>query len=165
LTDSAVAALSYDSSKGTTMVRCSVLALILPALLAGCGSSLAPVHGKVIAHGQPVTAGSVMFVPKAKEADSASAGRPAVGAPDETGAFQLSTFAKNDGALIGTHVVTFAAPTPPVTVDATLHEKQRQLYEKFGKCKLRPGYEVEVKPGSNEIVLDVTPMESGSPPQ
>jgi len=141
----------------------ALLALALPGLLVGCNSQLATVHGKIVCDGKPVAAGSVSFFPKPKAEGDLHAGRPASGAPDESGEFQLSTYGKNDGALIGTHVVTYLPPTPPVTVDRVLYEQQLKVYEKFGKCKLPAGYEVEVKPGRNEFVLDVTPRADDQP--
>jgi len=112
------------------------------------------VHGKLVYNGKPVTAGSILFSPKA-DPEQLEAGKPAAGAPDENGDFQLSTFQENDGALVGTHIVTYMAPNPPQTIDKELAAKMRERHKQFGGLKLPPGYTVEVKAGRNDIVLEL----------
>jgi hypothetical protein len=72
------------------------------ASVAGCdrGPTLAPVSGKVLLNGQPLEFGSVMFQP--------SSGQPAIGEIQPDGTFTLSTFAPNDGAVVGVHKVRIA---------------------------------------------------------
>ena len=132
-----------------------VIALIIPALLAGCGSNMGQVHGKITFEGQPVTSGSVTFAPKVP-ADQFEAGRPASGAPNAAGEFQLSTFRKNDGALVGPHIVTYLAPQAPESVDPVWYAERLKLFQKYGKCRLPKGYVVEVKPGRNDITLELS---------
>jgi hypothetical protein len=71
--------------------------------LSGCTGSdrpaLAPVHGQVTFEGKPVADATVVFL-------SPGAPRPAVGTTDSSGKYQLTTFEPNDGAVVGTHVVT-----------------------------------------------------------
>lgn len=79
---------------------------MLPALMvAGCSGGgtpeTAPVSGKVIFEGEPVTNATVTFTPEA--------GRPATGSIDGEGRFSLSTFRPNDGAVPGRHRVTFGS--------------------------------------------------------
>src|SRR5215204_2616518 len=87
---------------------CAVYALILIALIcAGCGqktSTVAVVRGKVTLDGKPLPSGNIVTIP--------TGGRGAVG-PIQNGEFELSTFAKKDGALIGTHKVAVSANEPP----------------------------------------------------
>jgi len=58
-----------------------------------------PVSGKVTYRGKPVAGASVAF-------RAPGAPRLAVGTTDEAGNFRLTTFEPNDGAVLGTHVVT-----------------------------------------------------------
>jgi hypothetical protein len=82
-------------------------ALALAALAAGCGGSeeLAPVEGVVRLDGQPLGKGIVTFVP--------AAGRSASGTLGSDGTFQLGTYGKTDGALVGKHMVTITATEAP----------------------------------------------------
>ena len=76
-------------------------ALILPALIAGCGPSLPAtryVNGVVTLDGRPVEGAAVLFSP--------DEGRPASGTTNAQGEFELQTFAPGDGAVLGTHKVT-----------------------------------------------------------
>lgn len=72
-------------------------------LLAGCSKSgrmsITPVHGQVTYQGRPVAEATVEFL-------CPGASRPAAGVTDEQGNYRLTTFTANDGAMIGTHVVT-----------------------------------------------------------
>ena len=80
--------------------------------LLGCLGSgkrtIAPVHGQVTFQGKPVVGATVEFLCE-------GASRPAVGMTDNEGKYQLTTFTQNDGAMVGTHVVT-------VNVYATIAE-------------------------------------------
>jgi hypothetical protein len=68
----------------------------------GCPSTspVAQVHGKVTLDGKPLAAGGVATIP--------SGGRGA-GGIIKNGEFKLSTFGKDDGALIGSHKVAVIA--------------------------------------------------------
>ena len=69
----------------------------------GCGNSgasTASVKGKVTVAGQPVEGIAVTFTP--------ATGRPGVGVTDASGNFTLSTLANADGAVPGTHKVSFS---------------------------------------------------------
>ena len=92
----------------------------------GGGAGLAPVSGKLTFKGEPVSAGSLSFAPKAPP-EKAIAGRSATGTPDDKGEFQLSTHKLNDGALIGEHYVTYSPPQPPETSDPVQRDKEMEL--------------------------------------
>jgi hypothetical protein len=69
------------------------------------------VSGKVTYRGKPVAGATVVFL-------CTGAPRPAVGTTDASGMYQLTTFEPNDGAVVGTHVVTvkkIAAMSPEGT--------------------------------------------------
>jgi hypothetical protein len=76
--------------------------LALPA--AGCGKAkppTAPVAGRVLLDGKPVSDAAVMFEPL-------DGGVPARGSTGADGSFSLSTFARDDGALLGRHRVSIS---------------------------------------------------------
>lgn len=71
-------------------------------LWAGCshsGRTISPVRGQVTYQKKPVAGATVTFL-------CPGAPRMAVGTTDENGNYQLTTFQPNDGAIVGTHVVT-----------------------------------------------------------
>lgn len=133
-----------------------VLSLLLLPFAAGCGTEpMGQVHGKILFEGKPVPVGSVTFAPKAKTEDELESGRPATGTPNENGEFQLSTHKLNDGALVGTHIVTYTPPQPPETNNPEQRAREMKLFQQYGRCRLQPGYEFEVKPGRNDVTLEV----------
>ncbi|WP_165072933.1 hypothetical protein [Paludisphaera rhizosphaerae] len=83
----------------------SVVALALSLIFVGCGDSSStppggmtvPVKGIVTYKGKPLAQGTVVFEP--------DAGREAQGEVGPDGSFTLSTFAKDDGAVPGSHRV------------------------------------------------------------
>jgi hypothetical protein len=80
------------------------LAIIgLCVLLGGCSGSdrpaTAPVRGQVRYENRPVANATVAFL-------CPGAPRLAVGTTDQNGNYQLTTYEENDGAILGTHVVT-----------------------------------------------------------
>ena len=83
------------------LVLHGVMLLALAGLCAAAGCSrrlpTAAVQGKVLYQGQPLRFGSVLF--------QSAAGPPATGIIQPDGTFQLSTYGKNDGAVIGKHQV------------------------------------------------------------
>ena len=84
------------------------LALLSPLWIGGCGGSQSgprvaptlPVHGKVTYQGQPLTGGTIQTEP--------DRGREASGIIGPDGAFTLTTFKENDGAVPGTHRVAIS---------------------------------------------------------
>lgn len=69
----------------------------------GCGankSTVAQVHGKVVLDGKPLANGTIVTRPQA--------GRGSQGVISN-GEFELGTFGRDDGALIGTHAVAIVA--------------------------------------------------------
>lgn len=90
----------------------SVVAICLA--VTGCGPSrdpnlppTAPVSGQVIYDGKPLDRGNgtITFHPE-------GSGNPAVGMIGESGEFSLSTYAADDGAVVGQHSVTIDIPPP-----------------------------------------------------
>ena len=88
----------------------SLLSLLPLALLSGCGDGIdrpetVPVTGTVLYNGKPVEKAVVSF-------SCEGAPLSAVGVSDAEGKFTLSTFGYNDGAIVGTHVVTVSKADP-----------------------------------------------------
>jgi len=81
-----------------TAATALALGILAPA---GCGPKkpvTAPVAGRVLLDGKPVAEAAVLFQP-------VDGGVPARGGTDAEGRFGLSTFARDDGALVGRHRV------------------------------------------------------------
>ena len=71
------------------------------SLIVGCGSDQLPlsaVSGQVTLNGRPLTNAKVVFLPES--------GPAASGDLDAEGRFQLTTYTRHDGAVIGQHRVT-----------------------------------------------------------
>jgi hypothetical protein len=119
---------------------CLFLAAAGLAALSGCGGpTMAPVKGRVMFNGKPVREAQVTFSPAGAEGQKET-GKPATGFTDENGQFELSTFAKYDGAIVGRHNVhVMIDQTNPV------------------KCKLTKDLTLEVTPEGNEFTIDMDP--------
>ena len=94
---------------------CTVTSLLLMLLLAGetgCGKSSLPerarVEGQVTLDGNPLAAGTVMFVP---DGTKGTTGPPAIGFIDAHGRYQLTTDrgSSGDGAVVGFHKISIEA--------------------------------------------------------
>lgn len=87
-----------------------VLALVLVFLISGCGSKFpetASVKGTVSYGGKPVGNGTILFTPEGK-------GNAATGEIQADGTFQLTTFQRNDGAVVGAYKVSMFINPPGV---------------------------------------------------
>lgn len=97
--------------------------LVLPVL--GCGEPgpppLAPVHGKVTHQGEPLTTGSVLFVPVAAKAEG-SRDYPASGQIGPDGSYRLTTVDPGDGAAVGEHKVVVISMTGGSPAPTGLYE-------------------------------------------
>jgi hypothetical protein len=89
----------------------AILVASVCGLLGGCGGAqtLAPVSGVVLSDGKPIANIHVTF--------TRGTDRPATGASNASGQFQLRTVTENDGAFVGEHVVTIhhLAESPSLT--------------------------------------------------
>ena len=93
------------------MLRLSLFSLALASLVPcmGCNNGEFTVHpakGIVTCGGVPVSGGSISFTPQGKS-DSLETGKPASATIDSDGKFTLSTYGRFDGAIVGTHSVTY----------------------------------------------------------
>lgn len=126
---------------------------VMVAALLGCGPSgpeLGRVTGRVMMEGQPVTAGSVSFWP--------GDGRPARGSIAEDGTYELTTFKRNDGALVGEHRVTIKATRlsePVPELDSTAAEIAH--FSRKGAKRIRAAHVTWVVPEEYSEV-DTSPL-------
>ena len=128
-----------------TVGLCSLL------LLAGCAGSgsapkTAPVSGKIVlANGEPLTRGIIIFHPKDPPGNEA---RAFVG---KDGSFKLSTFLQEDGAVPGHYVVTVEpianqAPGGQVKVEGS----EARIPKRYWSEEKSP-LKVEIKAGENTL--------------
>ncbi|MEN6405319.1 MAG: hypothetical protein ABFC77_02495 [Thermoguttaceae bacterium] len=134
-------------------VLCTTMALTIAICLTttGCGrsdhASTVSVTGKVTFNGKPLQSGSVMFVP--------DTGRPAEGEIQSDGTFQLTTYAKNDGAAIGHHRVAITCTGPSKDTSGEASPGPSLIPEKYGDYKTS-GLEVTVKDKNEPFVFELT---------
>ncbi|MCA9069380.1 MAG: hypothetical protein KDA84_10675, partial [Planctomycetaceae bacterium] len=99
------------------MNRSASFLLLLPVFaLIGCGPErfpTAPASGEVTYNGKRVTGGTITLVP-INEDGSERKGKPALGDISQEGLFELTTYEKGDGAMVGKHRVVY---TPPENID------------------------------------------------
>lgn len=129
-------------------------ALLACAALVGCGAggaAKAPVKGKVVANGQPVTAGTVMFAPVGGQ-DNAVA---VAGQIQTDGTFVMSTDRAGDGVAIGKHQVSYSAPDAEVTETTDGSDPVVKLSPYVNLVVQQP--DVEVKAGQNDMTIELVP--------
>jgi hypothetical protein len=111
---------------------------------AGCSDSdrpnVAPVRGKVTYNSKPVAGATVEFL-------CPGAPRPASGTTDADGHYHLTTFEPEDGAILGTHVITVnkynaeqeESPLQPVapgkSINEAIAEDMRRSVDTIEKAK------------------------------
>ena len=117
-------------------------AVVLLVGFAGCGAlssappapTTVPVTGKVTYQGRPLTKGTVMFEPE-------GAGKEGRGEIQPDGTYVLSTYKKDDGAVLGNHHVTV------LNADKMVPQK----YAGRGTSKL----EMEVSEGKTDYSINL----------
>ncbi|MDX1946603.1 MAG: hypothetical protein SFU86_14470 [Pirellulaceae bacterium] len=119
--------------------------------LAGCGNkSLAPVKGKVVSGGQPVTEGGLLFTPLA----AGNTAAPATGIIQPDGTFTLGTEGERDGAAIGKHQVKYTPPQPTGPEWDGYGTPPAKTYSPFHGFVPKET-EVEIKAGENELTIEL----------
>jgi hypothetical protein len=125
------------------------IALALP--LAGCGDgrpSRVPVAGTVTIDGQPLAYGSIMLIPDGS--------RPSTGVLDAQGHFTLSTFTKDDGAVVGHHRVKV---TGLESIDE--HTNRWHAPKKYANDRTS-GIEVEITQPVDDLKIELS-WDGGKP--
>ena len=131
-------------------------ALAALVALVGCNDrpDMAPVTGRVLYNGQPLPYGSIVFQPPR--------GQLAAAAIQTDGSFRLSTFAENDGAIVGPHKVSVTCYTS--------QRPSEKTQKKVGEATLgellipsqytfleQSGLSAEVPPsGADDLVFELT---------
>lgn len=147
---------------------------LLP-LSVGCGDNRFPVRpakGKVVCNGQPVTIGSVSFIPIGAPG-ALETGKTASAAIKQDGTFILTTFDRFDGAIVGKHRVQYNLPesdgsdeegndSSDPDAPGTAAKKAEQLKQKQAmlklQCVLKGELIVEVKStGDNDFTIELSP--------
>jgi hypothetical protein len=163
-----------NSKEWNTMVRIRILPS-LTLLLAGCGGnefSVAPVRGTVLCEGQPVPPGTITFAPVAAK-EGAIPGKVATGQVTADGKFVLTTYEKDDGAIIGSHVVSYAPHqagegqeveegdegTTPAATTATAKPRPKG---KRPPCQVGGQAKAEVAAGENDLKIDLSNWRPGA---
>jgi hypothetical protein len=114
------------------------------AATVGCGSGgenpVAETRGTVTYQGQPVPNAMVSFTPQAVPGKENS-GKSASGQTNAAGEFVLSTYEREDGAIVGKHAVLVSASDPQQPLPG----------------KTPPNLVLEVEPGSNNFEIELQP--------
>jgi len=130
-----------------------VLATAIGCSKSGAAYRTAPVKGKVIYNGQPVTSGGIRLQPIAVPgASESNPGKPAGGEVRSDGTFVLSTYKDGDGAVVGRHKVSYI----PFSKGAETYEDKPEPSPYLGLVPKEQ--EVEIKPGQNELTIELVPM-------
>jgi hypothetical protein len=138
------------------MFRYSLLAAVCLSALVGCGSKSNSVTGKVTFNGQPVTGGSVTFLPiSVSEGEPTSAGKPAAANVDANGTYKMAPGGDSGGAVQGKHRVIYSPPVTEMPAGVELKPGQGPPPSPFDG--LKPKLEtVDVKAGHNTIDVELT---------
>ncbi|MEN6408071.1 MAG: hypothetical protein ABFC77_16575 [Thermoguttaceae bacterium] len=127
------------------------LAVVLCTATTGCRRSdrspIAPATGKVLFNGKPLQFGLVMFVP--------DHGRPAEGEIQSDGTFQLTTYQKNDGAVIGHHRVAITCEKSSKSGEVEESPGPSLIPPKYSEYKTS-GLEATVKDKNEPFVFELT---------
>lgn len=132
----------------------AVASLIAASLvvLGGCNSrpNVIPVTGTVTYQNKPVDGACVVFIPNGS--------RPASGLTDAQGRFTLLSFAMNDGAVLGDHVVciTKAVPGQKVQDKSGYPKMLMVLPKKYGTPTNSPLKATVTSSSPNDFRFDLT---------
>jgi serine/threonine-protein phosphatase CPPED1 len=110
-----------------------------------------PVHGQALIDGTPATGTMVVF--HLIEGEGKKPIRAGDALVEADGSFTLSTYTANDGAPVGTYIVTVAA-TPPYFEEPHRTAPKTPVPEKYGKPDTSP-LRVTVKEGKNDFTLEI----------
>ncbi len=128
-----------------------LLSAAVSVVVGGCnrGPAMAPVSGKVTYKGQPLKHGNVLFQP--------SVGPPAKGEIGPDGSYTLSTYKKNDGAVLGKHRVQVICVDPrakPANPDEETPSAKSLIPEKYSNY-VTSEITVEVVKGGGPYPIDL----------
>lgn len=125
-------------------VRTTYAFLIVASLL-GCSDgrpTRVPVTGKVTIDGAPLTYGQILF--------HAADHRPATGKIQQDGTFELATYERGDGCVVGNHVVTVHGGEAINATTMLWHSPP-----KYSDAS-QSGLSAEVAEGSDPVAIELT---------
>lgn len=134
---------------------------LLILTLVGCGGAneqmqTAKVKGKVTFNGQPVVEGELLFAP---DGGGDEPGKPGAAKIQPDGTFTVSTYGNGDGAVIGTHKITYIAPPPrqmneqeDVSSGTPSNSTEKPVPSPFAGM-VTEQQTVEVESGTNELEI------------
>jgi hypothetical protein len=123
-------------------------ALVLCCVLGGCGGQGSKVTGTVTLDNAPLTTGTVAFYPN-------QPGPTAYGQIDGSGRYSLNT-GTDAGLAPGTYTVTVDATELIPPTPQNPEPLPKLLTPERYRDKATSGIVVEVKPGSNDIPIELT---------
>lgn len=129
-----------------------IFGLLAAVLVTGCGGSKeATVEGTVTLDGNPITTGTIVFIPTA-------GGTQVYGAIEDSGDYELFT-GQEKGLQPGEYVATVVArekPTTNVTELGGPAPPGKAITPRWYAAKETSGLNFTVAPGANEIDLELT---------
>jgi hypothetical protein len=128
-------------------MRTLLLAVVCLAALTGCGGTTNSVSGKVTHNGQPVTGGSITFIPSGE-------GKPAAATVDASGNYKMTPSGDTGGAVVGKHRVSYSAPVMELPAGTELKPGESPPKSPFDGLHSKDEF-VEVKSGSNTIDIEL----------
>lgn len=143
---------NYKLSQRTRVSSAALFIFLVPAVF-GCGADQSrdlprtvPVSGEILLKGKPVLDAFLTFHPQ-------GTGNPAFGKVDENGKFQLTTYEKGDGAVLGQHTVTVQImPEGAVPGMEAETGKGMSIPKKYNSPATSP-LKVTIKDSDNELQL------------
>ena len=130
------------------------IACVLAAMLSGCGRkkqshpTTAPVKGRVTFKGNPLRDAQVMFHPEGE-------GNPGLGVGNGDGEYRLTTYERDDGAVLGMHRVTVQVMPPNSLPGQEVQTGGGTVIPSRYLSKDTTPLKQEVKPGENTIDLNL----------
>ena len=145
-----------NQSAARLLPQWSLASLLLTALVVGCGDSrfqIAPVAGKVLLDGEPVSNARVVFMPRA-QGDDREAGYYSQGETDAEGRYRLKTVEKKPqgGAVVGLHrimITTRRSKIDPNDPDREIVEATERIPLPYSDYRSTP-LEWEVPAGGTD---------------
>lgn len=144
------------------------IGLFLSLILTGCGGGVdnppcSPVTGTITRGTTPVANADVVFHPQG----TGDVGKAGTGKTDANGKFTISTYGKDDGALVGKHHVTVVAGTDSADIPndseglKKLEEERKKsaLPETFREASKTPiQVDVDAESSKNNFTWDLDSM-------
>lgn len=136
------------SNSGRAHMKTHVLCAVVALCLAGCGGKPATVDGTVTLDGEPISKGSVSFVPS-------SGGQQAFGVVESDGSYSLSTNSSS-GLELGNYQVRVVAREMIKSDEGFAPMQGDYIVPKRYANHATSGLSFEIKSGRNKIDLELT---------